>query len=92
MHCAPRAVRESVAHQGRPVALCNPSMSFTAPCVVGHSLAVASSSKDAMCQQYYVSVVIATEKLQLAISADQQIAPPQLLPLFHVRLMKVVVS
>ena len=41
---APRAVMDSVAHHGRPVALCKPSMSLTAPLVVSHSLPVASSS------------------------------------------------
>ena len=34
----PRAVRDSVAHQGSPVALCRPSMRLTAALVVGQSL------------------------------------------------------
>ena len=39
----PRAVRDSVAHQGSPVALCRPSMRLTAPLVVGQSLSALSS-------------------------------------------------
>ena len=38
MQGIPRAVRDSVAHQGSPVALCRPSMRLTAPLVVGQSL------------------------------------------------------
>lgn len=43
MQGIPRAVRDSVAHQGSPVALCRPSMRLTAPLVVGQSLSALPS-------------------------------------------------
>ena len=42
--CIPRAVRDSVAHQGSPVALCRPPMRSIAPRVVGQSLTAWSVS------------------------------------------------